>query len=91
MEALARQSCAEHPDRHSFALCVSCRKVLCQECTTQLEGINYCRTCLPGVAAAPVKRASPIRFIVMTSFGVAMAMALARLLVGVGVYLAGML
>lgn len=91
METLARQSCAEHPDRHSFAICMSCRKVLCQECTTPWEGINYCRGCVATLAATPLRRSGPIPLILMIVFGAAMAVALVRLIVGVGVYLAGML
>ena len=89
MEALSRQSCAEHPDRHSQAVCMSCRTRMCQECTTQWEGINYCRTCVSKRAAAPVRGASAIRFILMIVFAAAMAVALVRLFVGFGVYLAG--
>jgi hypothetical protein len=91
MEALARQSCAEHPDRPSYALCVSCRKMLCHECTTQLEGINYCSACVAAVAAEPEKRSVALSVVLMLVFGLAIAIALARLLVGVGVYIAGML
>jgi B-box zinc finger len=89
MEALSRQSCAEHPDRHSQAVCMSCRKLLCQECTTQWAGINYCRACVGKFAAVPVRRESAARFILMIAFAIAIAVALVRLLVGIGVYFAG--
>ena len=69
---------------------MSCRKMLCQECTTQVDGINYCRTCVAARTAKPVRRESPLRLVLMTAFGLAMALALVRLLVGVGVYLVGM-
>ena len=45
MEALT-QSCAHHPGRRGSALCMACRKVVCQECATQWGGVNYCRPCL---------------------------------------------
>ena len=90
MEALARQSCAEHPDRHAHAFCMSCRKALCQECTTQWEGIHYCRACVGTLAAAPVRRSRPVGFILMVMFAAAIAVALVRLAVGVGVFIAGM-
>ncbi len=90
MERLARQCCAEHPDRHSHAVCMSCRKLLCQECTTQWEGINYCRACVGKLAAKPVKRTRPAAAIAMTVLTIAMALALMRLAVGLGVALAGM-
>lgn len=45
VEALT-QSCVHHPGRRGFALCMACRKVVCQECATQSGGVNYCRPCL---------------------------------------------
>lgn len=44
--ALSQSSCANHPDRPGRALCMSCKKVVCQECATQWDGINYCVRCL---------------------------------------------
>ena len=38
--------CANHPDRPALALCKSCGKAVCQECTTTWEGIYYCGPCL---------------------------------------------
>lgn len=38
--------CFRHADRAGFAVCMSCRAVLCQECATTFDGINYCRPCL---------------------------------------------
>jgi B-box zinc finger protein len=89
MEALARQWCAEHPDRHSHAVCMSCRKLLCQECTTQWEGINYCRACVGALAAAPVKRSRPVGAFFMIAFSIAMLFALVELAVRMGVFFAG--
>ena len=42
--------CENHPDRHAHALCMSCRKHVCNACATQWEGINYCVTCLAKMA-----------------------------------------
>jgi hypothetical protein len=44
--SLLAQSCAHHPGRRGFALCMSCRKVVCQECATTWNGVNHCRPCL---------------------------------------------
>lgn len=44
--ALARRTCAHHPDRPGHALCMACRKALCRECATEWDGINYCASCL---------------------------------------------
>ncbi len=38
--------CSIHADRVGFAVCMSCKTVLCQECATTFDGINYCRPCL---------------------------------------------
>ena len=43
---LQRQLCANHPERFGHALCMTCRKTVCQECATEWEGINYCVSCL---------------------------------------------
>jgi hypothetical protein len=48
-------SCAEHPERPAHARCMSCRKVLCQECATEWDGINYCSRCLQARGAAAGK------------------------------------
>jgi len=39
-------SCANHPDRPAHALCMSCRRAVCQECATTWDGIHYCSACL---------------------------------------------
>lgn len=58
MTALLAQSCAQHPGRRGFALCMACRRVMCQECATTWEGVNLCRSCLAakGARAAPPRR-----------------------------------
>lgn len=46
VQALKSQFCANHPERAARAVCMSCKKAVCQECATQWEGINYCVQCL---------------------------------------------
>jgi hypothetical protein len=53
------QSCANHSDRRGFAICMSCRKVVCQECATAWDGVNYCRSCL--AARDHVRRRATLR------------------------------
>ena len=48
--------CHYHPDRLGLGICVECRNVICQECTTQFEGINRCAQCLAARHAALQKR-----------------------------------
>ena len=38
--------CVHHPDRAGFATCMSCHQVVCQECASTRDGINFCRPCL---------------------------------------------
>jgi hypothetical protein len=38
--------CAHHAERPAHALCMTCRKALCQECASTWEGIYYCAVCL---------------------------------------------
>lgn len=59
MSAIA--ACLNHPAREAIGVCVKCRSRVCAECTTKVEGINYCVGCLAalaGAAAAPPPAAS---------------------------------
>jgi hypothetical protein len=51
------QLCAHHPERRGFALCMTCRKVVCQECATTWDGVNHCRPCLARKSATKPVRA----------------------------------
>ncbi len=46
MAIALNQPCVHHPQRAGFAVCMECRDVVCQECATTRDGINYCRACL---------------------------------------------
>jgi len=58
--------CANHPRREAIGICVACRKQVCGECTTKVDGINYCVSCLAKLAGpdrreqASAAEASPI-------------------------------
>jgi len=43
--------CRNHPEREGVGICVSCRSVVCVECSTKVDRMNYCIRCLQ--AAAP--------------------------------------
>ncbi|MDD9946816.1 MAG: hypothetical protein OXU20_37565 [Myxococcales bacterium] len=45
-------ACTNHPAREAVGICVRCRTRVCSECTTKVEGINYCVACLAELAAA---------------------------------------
>jgi hypothetical protein len=38
--------CPRHPDREGVGICIACKRVVCGDCATRLEGINHCRECL---------------------------------------------
>lgn len=38
--------CANHPEREGIGICVSCRSVVCVECSTKIDRMNYCVRCL---------------------------------------------
>jgi hypothetical protein len=75
--SLAAQTCAHHADRPGFALCMSCRKVVCQECATTWDGVNHCRPCLARKRAAVERRTSPIAWIVWAAASAALLYAAA--------------
>ena len=59
--AAAATNCAHHPDRPGHALCMECRRVVCEECATDWQGINYCAPCLARKAAGGRSRADLAR------------------------------
>ncbi len=44
--------CRYHADRDAVAICMRCRAAICAACTTRLDGVNHCRTCLDELRAA---------------------------------------
>jgi len=55
---VSQQKCANHPERPGRALCMSCKKVVCQECATQWDGINFCVSCLKARRGKSEERSS---------------------------------
>jgi hypothetical protein len=54
--------CANHADREGVGVCVGCRAVICVECSTKIDRMNYCTKCLN--AAAPevqARQKSPLQ------------------------------
>ena len=59
--------CGNHPDREGVGICVSCRSVVCVECSTKIDRMNYCIRCLQA-ATEPVrerKRDDPKREVLL--------------------------
>jgi hypothetical protein len=38
--------CVNHPGVPGIGICVSCRRVLCDPCSTRLQGRNFCSRCM---------------------------------------------
>jgi hypothetical protein len=43
-------TCENHLQREAIGVCVQCRTRVCSECSTKVDGINYCVRCLQGLA-----------------------------------------
>ena len=43
-------ACPNHPQREAIGICVECRRRVCSECATKVDGINYCVGCLSTLA-----------------------------------------
>jgi hypothetical protein len=68
MASPVSESCFNHPARRGFALCMSCRRVVCQECATTWDGVNYCRSCLESRGAAAAGRGAVLAWLTWAAF-----------------------
>lgn len=50
MTSLAIVACANHEGREAIGVCVRCRRRVCSECTTKIDGINHCVGCFAELA-----------------------------------------
>jgi hypothetical protein len=73
-------TCVNHPDRRGFALCMSCKRVVCQECATTWDGVNHCRTCLADRRARVAPRSRVGSWVAWAIFSAAALFAAARAL-----------
>lgn len=65
-------ACAFHAEREALGVCVACRARVCAECTTKVEGINFCVRCLAARARAEaVPQGSPADTSVPTRLAIA--------------------
>jgi hypothetical protein len=46
-----RFRCSNHPEREGIGICVNCRSVVCVECSTRVDRMNYCFRCLRSATA----------------------------------------
>ena len=86
----AASVCAHHPDRPGRALCMDCRKVVCGECATQWDGVNYCASCLARRRARPRAGRRAPGVIALAVASALLLVAAARLSVWAGVFAASL-
>lgn len=78
------KTCIRHPARAGFALCMSCQQVVCQECATTWDGINYCRVCLAAKNARATdtgRSRAVMSILTVTAASVLLVVAVARSMV----------
>jgi hypothetical protein len=51
-------SCHYHPDRPAIGVCMRCRRVICADCTTRVDGVNHCHACLSALGRRLPTRAT---------------------------------
>jgi hypothetical protein len=83
--ALAAQTCINHPGRPGAALCMECRKIVCQECATHWNGVNYCLACLKKKRVHARERSPVLAWLVMCAMIAGLLYAGSFLLAWVGV------
>jgi len=87
---LASQTCANHPERPGRALCMNCKKVVCQECATQWEGINYCVACLKSRRSESKEQTAIIGWVATIAATVLLFFAASTVLVWAATLMAGL-
>jgi hypothetical protein len=85
--ALTAQTCAHHPERLGFALCMACHRVVCQECATTWNGVNHCRPCLAGLRASAERRTPLLSWMLFGLLTLALFLLCGRAMVWAGMVL----
>jgi hypothetical protein len=93
--APAAYRCQNHPDREGVGICVRCRRVICAECSTRIDRMNFCTTCLATLGSGPRSRSRPSgQAVGNTANGIFLLLAgylaLTALFVGLGLLIATM-
>ena len=90
MPSLTVARCALHADRPAFARCMSCTKMLCQQCATQWDGIWHCAACLAMKRGTRAGRSGVFSWIAVVLVSLFILYCGARVMVWTGALLAGM-
>jgi hypothetical protein len=84
------QVCATHLQRPAYARCMTCSRMLCQECATQWDGIWHCAGCLGAKRGSQVERSPVLSWLAVISSSVILLYAGARAMVWAGAILASL-
>ena len=87
---LAAKLCQVHPQRAAFAVCMKCRKPLCQECATQWDGIYHCAQCLTAQRGAVKRGAHITGWLTAAAASLILLYVSARVMVWAGAWMAGL-
>ncbi len=87
---LAAKLCQSHPQRAAFAVCMKCRKPLCQECATQWNGVYHCAQCLTAQRGATKSRRRVVGWVTVTAGAVILLYIGAKTMVWAGALIAGL-
>lgn len=90
MPATVLRLCANHAARPAFAVCMTCRKSICQECATQWDGIYHCTTCLAARRGANVRRSRAAGWLALVAASLILLYVSAHVMVWAGALLAGL-
>ena len=71
-------------------MCMACGKVVCQECATRWDGINYCVGCLAERRVAAGKGSSALRWVALAVVTMGLFYAASRVIVFSAAVLAGL-
>lgn len=57
----AQYRCQTHPEREGQGICVRCRRVVCAECSTRVDRMNFCIACLSLLERESAPKPSAVR------------------------------
>jgi hypothetical protein len=86
----ATQRCAFHEARPAYARCMSCARMLCQECATQWDGIWHCSSCLAAKRVSAKQRSGVLPWISVLAVSLLLLYLGARVMVWTGALIAGL-
>jgi hypothetical protein len=87
---LSAKFCFVHPQRGAFALCMKCRRNICQECATQWDGIYHCAQCLAAQRGASRSKSRLTGWLTLTAASLILLYVSAHVMVWAGALLAGL-